>query len=159
MRLITQMFKRPGRVKDEFWNRMEIHKALKKNGVISERAKMEHRSLSYEERNIIHAVRSIAISNGFSRLIINATEMEGERDKELVFEPYRIRVKFAYYQSPYYGHPDADASFIVVESNHPVLIQHGNFGKEELEKYHVKIPKHPTFDKWVENGRKCYRGE
>ncbi len=159
MTFITNMFKSPAPLKDEHWNNLEIHKALYRNGIITERAKIELRSLSYEERQIITAIRNIAFEKGFSQEVINVTEMEGQRDKELVYAPYDVRVRFAYYQSAYYGHSQAEPSFIVVKSNHPVLILHGNFGLEELQKYAVKIPRYPTFQEWDKNGRRCYRGE
>lgn len=144
--------------KDEYWTRLETDKALHRNGVIASRAREEMRSLTYEERQIMSAIRMMARHFGFSQRIINIIEMEGASNKELVYEPYRVTVKFAYYQSPYYGHSVAEPSYIVVKSNHPVLILHGNFGLEELKKYDVKIPCTPTYEKWVKSGRRCFRG-
>ena len=159
MKLFDRFFKKPYREKDDVWSRMEILKNLRRNGVITERAILQRRSLSGEERNIIYAIREIAKSKGFSQKMIVAEEFDGQVDKKLVYEPYKVTARFAYYQSAYYGHSVADASFIVMESNHPVLIQHGNFGEEELRKYNIKVPKHPTFEEWDRKGRRCYRGQ
>lgn len=140
------------------WNGIRLHKALQGNGVLMEKARLERRSLNYDERNIVSAVRAIALMERMSDKMINMSEMEGMMDKELVSEPYKVTAKFAFYNSPYFGHPVADASFLITESNHPVIIEHGNFSKEELEKYHVKVPSYPSYEKWVKKGRPCYRG-
>lgn len=157
MKLLDRLFK--GKPRKRFMEALDLDKAIRQNGVLTQRAIKEKRSLSYMERQIVYSVRELAALKGYSSGIINMIEMEGQRDKDLVQEPCKVKVKFAYYQSPYYGHPVADPSFIVVKSNHPILIQHGNFGPEDLQKFGIKIPKHPTFDQWDKAGRPIYRGQ
>ncbi len=157
MKLLDRLFK--GKPRKRFLAGLELEKAIHQNGVITEKAARDRRSLSYLERQIISSVRNLAISNGYSSKMINMVEMEGQRDKELIQEPYKVKARFAYYQSPYYGHPVADASFIITQSNHPILIEHGNFGAEDLQKFGFKIPKYPTFEDWDTAGRPVYRGQ
>lgn len=159
MNLFAWIDKKLGKpdVKDSHWTNLELHKALYRNGIIIEKAKRDRRTLNYEERQIIYAVRSMAVFAGLNDRLINMTEMDGERDRDLVEEPIKVKVKFAYYESAYYGHP-AEASYHVIESNHPVILLHGNFGKETLEKHGIRVPKTPTFEQWDRKGRPCFRG-
>lgn len=150
-------FKSEPRAKDEYWLGLEVDKALHRNGNITERAKTEGRSLSYIERNIVTAVRDVARSRGISQQMINMVEMEGQQNKDLVYEPIKVKVKFAYYNSGEYGW-DPQPSYHITESNHPALPVHGNVGREELEKNNIKVPSTPTYDKWVADGRKVFRG-
>lgn len=158
MKIIERLFKKKSH-KKSFQPALDLDRAIRQNGVISRRAALVGRSLDYMERQIIYSVRELAALKGFSSGYINDIEMEGQRDKYLVLEKTKVVAKFAYYQSPYYGHPIADPSFIIVKSNHPILLNHGNFGIEELNKFKIKIPKHPTFDEWDKSGRPVYRGE
>lgn len=166
LRLKWERFvKKQKNLRDEFWTSRELHKALLRNGVIIERARQEHRSLTYIERQIISAIRDMAkqmYSTGNRTMdqiqrMINLVEMEGERDKETVFQPIKVKAKFAYFNSGEYGY-DPQPSYHITESNHPALPTHGNVGREELEKNGVKVPSTPTFDKWVAKGRKVFRG-
>lgn len=138
------------------WTGDMLHKGLLRNGHIIGRAHSEHRSLTGEERKIIDAVRIMARQT-LQQISINATEMEGERDKEIIYQPIKVKAKFAYYNSGEYGW-DPQPSYHITESNHPALPVHGNVGREELENNSVKIPRTPTYDKWVAGGRKVFRG-
>jgi hypothetical protein len=128
---------------------------LHRNGVIIERARREGRSLSYIERNIIMAGRDMAKQKGVNQHFINTYELEGEQDRSLVFDPIKVEAKFAYYFE--IGEPQAD--YVVIKSNHPSLVVGGNVSAETLEKNGIRIPTTPSFEKWVKDGRKCFRGE
>lgn len=142
--------------KDEFWTRLELDKALKRNGSIMERAKIEGRSLTYTERQIVSAVRNMA-STHFSKQMINMIEMEGERNKSIIHQPTKVKAKFAYWSSGEFGYAP-EAQFHVMESNHPAFPIHGNFGESDFRKSNLKIPSHPTFEKWDRQGRRVFRG-
>ncbi len=131
---------------------------LYRNGIMIEKARLEKRSLSRMERNIILAGRETAAVRGLSREMINQKEMEGERDKTLVRSPMKVVAKFAFYYDGYDEVP-ASADYLIIESNHPLLPEGGNVSGETLGGYGIKIPSTPSFDKWVKGGRKCYRGE
>jgi hypothetical protein len=157
--LFKGLFKSPAsQAKDEYWSNLEIDKALHKNGNISERAKIEGRSLDYMERQIILAVRRMAAEHGVSIKMINMIEMEGERNRGIIYKPIKVVARFAYYESAYYGHP-AEPSYHIIESNHPVLLVGGNFGREEFIQYGIKPPRAPSFERWVRQGRPCFRGK
>lgn len=134
-----------------------VSEFLNNNGIMIEKARREGRSLSSIERNIILAGRGAAKARGLQQHIINQREMDGERDRNAVFTPYKVKLQFAYYYDPTDDYP-AYPEYLVLESNHPVLIEGGNFSFETLEKYGIKLPKTPSFEKWVKDGRKCFRG-
>ncbi len=136
---------------------ISIDTALNRNGHIIGRARLEHRSLSEQERSIIGAVRNYAVTmTNISKKFLNALEMEGEMDRTIVYEPVCVKLRFAHYNSGEHHTPQPD--YHVVKSNHPAFPVHGNVGKEEAEKCGIKIPKTPTFEAWVRSGRMCYRG-
>lgn len=154
---LINWFNRKPVVKDVYWTRLEIDKALRRNGVIEERARREKRSLTSEEGNIILAFRTIATEQGYSRVMINTIEMEGEGDKETIFQPIKVKAKFAYWWSGEYGYAP-QPSYLIIRSNHPALPLHSNVGLEELKKNNIDVPRTPTFEKWVKRGRPCFRG-
>ena|SRR5438045_6781021 len=153
---LIAFFKRPAKVKDDNWTRIELEKALHRNGVITERARQKHRSLTYVERQIISAVRSIA-TRKFSPQMITMIEMEGQVNKKLIFEPIKVKAKFAYWWSGEYGFAP-QPSYLIMESNHPALPAHGNVGLDELKKNDIKVPSTPDFKRWVSMGRPIFRG-
>lgn len=146
--------------KKKQWDRSTIDNALHRNGYIIERARQrtEDPSLTYEERMIIISIRNLAKENGFSRTTINAIEMEGEHDRDRVYEPLKIVAKFSYWTSASYGFA-AVPSYIIMQSNHPALPEGGTVDIKDLERLRVKVPKTPTFEAWDKKGRPCYRGE
>lgn len=155
-------FKRPKihPMLDETWSSNAISKALIQNGIIAERARrrdISEKGLTDKELQRIFSTRKIAKEHGFSQLSINFLEMEGERDKKMIFEPIKVKVRFAFYDSGEYP-TNPKASYHILESNHPGLPVHGNVWEEELAKCGIDIPKTPTFEKWVKGGRKCFRG-
>lgn len=129
---------------------------LRYNGTIIERARRIGRSLTGVEQNIILSGRRIAADKGLSKIQVNAYEMEGERDREAVKAPIRVRAVFAFYHDPYEDIP-ACASYFIRESNHPSLPERGNVGPEDLLSNGVAIPLTPTYETWVKGGRKCLR--
>lgn len=143
-------------VKNWPWTGDMLYKGLLRNGHIIGRAHSEHRSLTGPERQILDAVRTMARQT-LQQMTINAIEMDGERDKETIYRPIKVKARFAYWQSGEYGY-SAQPSYHITESNHPALPVHGNVGVEELEKNNIKVPSTPTFDKWVAGGRKIFRG-
>ena len=135
----------------------DIDNCLHRNGILIERARLERRSLTSVERNIVQAGRNAAQKNGMTRQFINALEMEGERNSNLVREKVKVVAKFAYYHDPYEDIP-AVASYLVIESNHPSLPKDGNVGANQLAELGFKVPDSPNYEKWVKNGRMCFRG-
>lgn len=126
---------------------------LNRNGIIAERARREGRSLSYEERQIIAGGRNMAASKNMVRHQLNGMEMAGERDWDQVLAPIKVVAVFAYYNDPFEDIP-ATASYFIRSSNHPSLPTHGNVGGEQLEAAGIKLPKTPSYEDWVECGRK-----
>jgi hypothetical protein len=154
MEFIKSLF--PSPVKKE-WTRNDIYKALHGNGNIIERARVNRESLIYEARMRIIAVRNLAQEKGFSRDLINALEMEGERNRDEVSEPTKVRARFAFYN--FGEHPTNPVpDFHVLESNHPALIAHGNYSLDDFQRMGITPPKFPTYDKWVKQGRPIFRG-
>ena len=129
-----------------------IDNALHRNGVLTEKARREGRSLSYEERNTIYAARRAAALAGLNVQIINAIEMEGQMNKDLVLAPVKVKAKFAYY------YETGDASYHILESNHPSLPKGGNVGADQLLEARVGIPLTPTYETWVKQGKPCFHG-
>ncbi len=131
---------------------------LHRAGVIQERAKRAGRSLDAIERTIVYFARQHATEAGYSRTFQNATEMEGQTNFDVVLKKLTVVAKFAYYDQGYEDIPP-HPSFLIIESNHPTLPVNGNVSIEEFEKAGVKVPKMPTYEKWVKAGRPVYRGE
>jgi len=129
-----------------------IDNALHRNGVVTEKARREGRSLSYVERNMIYAARRAAALSGLNVQIINMVEMEGQHNKDLVLAPLVVKVRFACYETP-----DVP-SYFVLESNHPALPTHGNVDAKQLKEAGIAVPATPTFQKWLDLGKPCYRG-
>ena len=147
---------RPHPMHDEFWTRNEIIKALHRNGVLIEKAHRDGRSIHCGmEGRVISGVRMIAKEKGWSQEAINASEMDGERDQTLIFEPVKVVVKFAFYNS---GEHYPLAEYHIIESNHPEFPVGGNVDAERLIRCEQKVPRTPSYEKWVRQGRPCFRG-
>ena len=131
-------------------------KNLFENGVIIGQAQRRHESLTYFARQRIMANRRRAEDMGMSQRLINAIEMDGIQDQEASVEPIKIKAVFAFWNEGY-QEIAAFPSYVIRESNHPDLVVHSHVGKEELEKAGVKIPKTPSYDKWVKDGKKVVR--
>lgn len=138
-------------------NTIDILGSLHRNGTITERARLAGRSLTGVERNIIYATRRAAAYDGFNMQLINISEMEGQLDHEIVTKPLEVKAVFAYYYAPYEEIP-ATACYYILDSNHPALPIHGNVEADSFIEVGLKIPKTPTYEKWVRNGKKCFRG-
>lgn len=131
--------------------------ALHRNGIIAERARRAGRSLTAVERNIILCGRDLARAQGFTPHLINALEMEGERNMDIVSEPLRVKVEFAYHAE--FEGVSEGASYFITDSNHPALPLHGNVGADQLIEAGVKVPKTPTLEQWIKKGRPCFGGQ
>lgn len=129
---------------------------LYRNGIVIERARREGRSLSAVERNIIVAGRWLAEKKGLDRHRINSIEMEGERDKDQVFAPIKVVAVFAYWTDPC-GEFPPEVCYYLRESNHPGLPVYGNVDEQALKDAGIKLPKTPTYLKWVKAGKKVTR--
>jgi len=136
---------------------LSIETALHRNGILIERARRQGRTLTAEEHSIILAGRAVAVAAKLSRTFVQGAEMDGERDWEMVMDPIRVKVQFAYYTDPYEEIP-ATASYFITSSNHPALPYHGNVGADQLTAQNIKIPKTPTYEQWVKDGRVCFGG-
>lgn len=137
-------------------NSMTVQDALNRNGIIIERARREGRSLTAVERNIIAAGRNLAADKRVVRHRMNAMEMDGERNWEMVLKPIKVVAVFSYYDDPFEEIP-ASAHYVVRESNHPGLPEMGHVGAVELQEAGIRIPETPTFNEWVKAGRKVIR--
>jgi len=133
-----------------------VSEYLHRNGVVIERARRDGRSLGYEERCIVLAGRAVAKAKGVTRELVNKFEMAGERDWDKVLAKIKVKAVFAFYHDPFEEIP-AMASYYITESNHPALPEHGNVDAETLIKNGCKVPKTPTYDKWVRKGKKVTR--
>ena len=130
-----------------------VEHALLRNGVILERAKRRGASLSKIERILVEAGRNLAKKEGLAQKTRNALEMEGERDWGQVLLPLTVLTVFSYYDDPYEDFP-ARPSYLVLESNHPGMSVGSHICAEQLQEVNIKIPKTPTYEKWVKGGRK-----
>lgn len=117
-----------------------LDKALRTNGHMIGRARLQHRPLEPKEKQIIAAVRALARET-LEQRSINAIEMDGERDKDTIYKPIKVKTRFAYYHG---GWP----VYRVVESNYPVFPVNDSVSREDLEKIGQKVPKTPTFEEW-----------
>ncbi len=136
-----------------------IYNGLLRCGHIAERAR--HResptnSLTRTERNILASFQRIAEENGMSKEQRNAIIMEGERDRKRVFEPLRVKAKLAFYNSGEYSDPMPD--FHIIKSNHPSLVEGGNYSLMDFMDAGVEPPKYVSYSKWVKQGRPIFRG-
>lgn len=129
---------------------------LHRNGVIEERARRERRSLTAMERNIILAGRDQAMQKITPRQMMNAWEMDGERDFDQVLKPISVRAVFSYYEEAFEEIP-ASPQYFVRESNHPELCVGSHVGACQLVSAGQKVPKTPTYDQWSRGGRKVVR--
>ena len=128
-------------------NTMMASDYLIRNGIVAERARRAGRSLDAVERNIILAGRKMAMVKGMDRNQMNYYEMTGERSRDQVLSPIKVSVVFQHYTEPYEDLP-AEASYFILESNHPSLPKHGNVGRDQLIAANVKIPKTPDYESW-----------
>ena len=69
----------------------------------------------------------------------------------------KIRAVFAYY-NPGFEDIEPSASYLIVESDNPMILKGSNVGAEFLEQNGVDIPKTPSYAEWVESGSPIYRG-
>lgn len=139
------------------WRSKFLAQSLHRNGVIIERAHRSGRPLAQEERQIIEGTREFARQEGMSQKLINAEEMDGERDWNLVLRPLKVVARFSYYDAPYEEIPAAP-SYYIEESNYAPLVVGGHVCIEQLVHAGQKIPKTPTYEQWVAAGKKVYRG-
>ncbi len=130
-----------------------IEHALLRNGIIEERAKRRRESLSKIERILIGAGRELAKKSGLMQKTIHALEMEGERTWEDVLAPLTVRTVFSFYDDPIEEFPAA-ANYLVLESNHPGMSIGSHICAAQLQEVNIKIPKTPTYEKWVKRGRR-----
>ena len=137
-------------------NRPILADYLNRSGQVIERARRECRSLSAIERNIIFAGREMAKVKGISQERVNSMEMDGERDWDKVLAPLKVVIVFAYYDAPFEDIP-AMPSFFVRESNHPNLPVGGHVGEVEIVAAGYKLPRAPTYEQWIRDGKKVVR--
>lgn len=136
---------------------------LRRNGIIEERARRAGRSLDRNERSIIIAAREKAKQNGYNRLTINSQEMVGERDFDEVLARTKVIAVFSHYEDA--GSAEImkelglsiDPTYIVRESNHPGLVVGGHVGLDQLQEAGIKQPKTPSYEEWLDGGRKVVR--
>lgn len=128
---------------------------LHRNGIIIERARREGRSLNRMERNIILSGRLLAEAKGMGRVQMNEIEMMGEREKDLVERPIKVRAAFAFYWEIPGEQPFAE--YLIRESNHPELPTNGHVDAESLLSRGVPLPLTPTYETWVKCGKKVVR--
>lgn len=134
-----------------------VAEMLHRAGVIQERAKRRGESLGRIERVIIESARDRADTAGFSKRFKEMLEMEGQRDFAVVLKKLKVKAKFAYYESGFEEIPP-HASYVILESNHPALMEGSNVCAEQFILAGVDVPKSPTYEKWIENGRRIFRG-
>ena len=139
------------------WTSQETLHALVNNGVMIERARRAQRSLTGKEMSIIKAVRDVASQIGISRQTINWYEMEGIFGRERVDEPVVVKFRFAFWNPAYPGFPPTP-DFQITKSNHPAFPVGGNVGLDDIKGSGLDLPSYPSFEKWVSDGRRCYRG-
>lgn len=131
---------------------MTISDYLQRNGVIIERARRAGRSLTHIEQSIILSGRYAAAEKNITREQWNAEEMAGERNKHLVFAPIKILAVFDYYDEPF-EEIEANPAYLVIESNHPALTAGSHVCADQLRDVEQKVPKTPTYEKWVRQGK------
>lgn len=66
-----------------------------------------------------------------------------------------IAAKFAFYWEM--GEPVP--SYLIIKSDDKNMIVGGNVGREQFKEIGEAVPETPSYQDWVNNGRKIYRGE
>lgn len=135
---------------------MTAYDYLHRNGVIAEKARRERRSLNEIEKNILAVGLRFAREKGLDRWQMNAMVMEGERDWEQVLAPIKVVAVFAYYDEGYDEIPPTP-QYVVRESNFPALSVGSHVGIDQILEATNKVPKTPSYEKWVKGGRQVIR--
>lgn len=139
------------------WRYRIAEESLRRAGVFTERAVQASRSITQMERDILDSARYQGQKAGFSPKYILSLIWEGRTDRSLVLAPLKVTAKFSYYEDYSQFGIKPIPSIFIIESNHPALTPGGNVSVEDLQKAGIKLPKIPSYEKWVKMGKPVYR--